>query len=346
MLSSRYTYGVHLLFWMLYIALVTLVSGSINSFPLHYYFLHELFNLPVYMFVAYAIVYLLVPVHLEKKYWPIYLLLMLLIVFAGAVLCQLIEHFMYFGFVLSRVFEPSRWMGYNRILGNVWVISIPVIIVAARKFYVDWQNSRKEKEIVEKLQLKTELQMLRLQLNPHFLFNTLNNLYALAIAKDDKAPEVVSKLSEILRFLIYDSNTQMVPLKSEISLIENYIDLEMLRYSDKLRHHFTVSGNPQGVMLPPLLLFTFVENSFKHGVSNDIGSSEIDIHLKVQEGNLSFDIRNTIPDTVQPPSHNTGGIGLVNLKKRLELLYPDRHHLTLNQQDGRYVVHLKLIHET
>lgn len=345
MFPARYKYWVHLLFWILYISLVTLVSGSINSFPLQFYFIHELFNLPVYMFVSYYIVYYLVPTNIEKKLWPVYLLMMLFTVIAGAVMCQIIEHYIYFRFILSRVFEPDRWMGYSRVLGNVWVISIPVIVVAARKFYVDWQNSRKEKEVVEKLQLKTELQMLRLQLNPHFLFNTLNNLYYLATAKDDKAPEVVSKLSDILRFLIYDSNTQLVTLKSEIHLIENYIDLEMLRYSEKLSHTFTIDGKAQGVMIPPLLLFTFVENSFKHGVSNDLGNPEINISLQVKEGFIHFEIQNTIPEEIQDAENKPGGIGLANLKKRLELMYPGKHQLSLDTKEGMYCVSLKLYME-
>lgn len=346
MVPLRYKFWVHPVFWILYISLVTLVSGSINSFPLQYYFIHELINLPVYMLVAYYIVYYLVPANLEKKLWPLYLTMMLFIVVAGAVICQLIEHFIYFRFILSKVFEPDNWMGYNRVLGNVWVISIPTIIVAARKFYVDWQKSKKEKEVVEKLQLKTELQMLRLQLNPHFLFNTLNNLYYLTIAKNDKAPEVVSKLSEILRFLIYDSNTQMVSLKSEIQLIENYIDLELLRYNERMNQSFEVNGNAQSVMIPPLLLFTFVENSFKHGVSNDSGNPEIHIELAIKDTFIHFKIQNTIPKKITEEDDKPGGIGLVNLRKRLELIYPNRHKLEIDSNEQLYMVDLKLYTES
>ncbi len=340
LLKFKYRYWFHIIFWVIYILLVTLVSGSLNSFPIRFFLVHELLNLPVYLFVSYFIVYSLIPKNFEEKRWPIYLFVILLLVLASAVVCQFIEHYIYFRFILSSIFEPDNWLTYNRVLTNVWVISIPVVIVASRKFYMDWQASKKEKEAVEKLQLKTELQLLRLQLNPHFLFNTLNNLYALTISKDDKAPEVVAKLSEILRFLIYDSNTQLVPLDSEISLIENYIDLEMLRYGERLNFCFEVTGNTKGLMLPPLLLFTFVENSFKHGVSNDSGSPELQLKLITKNAFIHFHIVNTIPE--DPKKNEVGGIGLVNLKKRLGLLFPGKHKLDITHEEGRYSVDLKL----
>lgn len=333
-------YWFHIAFWVLYILLVTLVSSSINSFPIRFFLVHELLSLPVYVLVSYFIVYVLIPKNFEQKLWPLYLIVMLVIVFLGAVLCQLIEHFIYFNFVLSDIFESKNWMAYSKLLANVWIISIPVVVIIARKFFLDWQASKKEKEAIEKLQLKTELQLLRLQLNPHFLFNTLNNLYYLTIDKNDKAPEVVSKLSEILRFLIYDSNTQLVTLESEISLIENYIDLEMLRYSEKLEHSFTIAGQTNGLMIPPLMLFTFVENAFKHGVSNDIGKPELEINLTTKSSFVHFRVKNTKPES--SIKQKSGGIGLVNLQKRLQLIYPEKYKLDIVDEIGFYSVDLRL----
>ncbi len=340
MFSGNFKYWFHATFWVFYTLLVTIVSGSLNSFPLRFYFMHELVNLPVYIGVSYFIVYFLIPKNFEKKQWPVYSLIMLVMVAAGAFVCQLIEHYIYFGFILSSVFENEDWLNSSRFLSNVWIIAIPVFILSARKFYMDWQESKKGKEAVEKLQLKTELQLLRLQLNPHFLFNTLNNLYALTISKDDKAPDVVAKLSEILRFLIYDSNTQLVSLDSEISLIENYIDLERLRYGERLENTFKIDGNSRGIMIPPLLLFTFVENAFKHGVSNDMGNPKLDIRLTTKNSFVHFRIKNTKPP--EPLKQANGGIGLANLQKRLRLMYDEKYKLHIEDNEQLYAVDLKL----
>jgi hypothetical protein len=215
---------------------------------------------------------------------------------------------------------------------------------------VFWLNARKyekrlrtqqEKSRLEEEKRFMELKVLRNQLNPHFLFNTLNNLYALSIKKDERTPEVIFKLSEILDYMLYGAGEVFVYLEKEITLLENYIALEKIRYGDSrlsVEFHKKIENDPK---ISPLILLTFVENAFKHGVVNEPEKAHISIHLEARKKNINFQIENTIP-VAQPKNRYTHHIGLDNIKKQLELLYPGKHSLEIKNEDRKFVVKLKI----
>ncbi|MFK8060768.1 MAG: sensor histidine kinase [Polaribacter sp.] len=192
---------------------------------------------------------------------------------------------------------------------------------------------------------EAELKLLKAQLNPHFLFNTLNNLYGLSVIKSDKLPNLMLKLSDLLRYSLYETSSVLVPLDKEIKYLENYISLEKIRLEDKTDINFEVSGNVSSIKIAPMLFIVFVENAFKHlGVLTDEKSS-VSVKISQNNGKLHFTCENTLDET-ETQNHELekgkSGIGLLNAKKRLSLLYADKHQLEIEKNKDLYCVNLKL----
>jgi two-component system LytT family sensor kinase len=209
-------------------------------------------------------------------------------------------------------------------------------------FLKEWARTEKFRLQLEAVQLDTEIKFLKSQVNPHFLFNTLNNLFSMAQLKgNDELADGISKLSGMMRYMIYESNEENVPLKKEIEYLENCILLNELRYADnEVKVLFNYPAQTKGVLVAPMLFIPFVENAFKHGVA--IGqSSEIDISISVTNKQLVFTCQNTIY-SVKKMDDEKIGIGLENVKRRLKLVYPDKHELTIKDNGIKFVVELQI----
>lgn len=218
----------------------------------------------------------------------------------------------------------------------------PAAMLAALKYYRD------QKEVMSLREQKrmTELKLLKTQLNPHFLFNTLNNLYILALKKSDKTPELIAKLSAILDYMLYHCNERYVALTSEIKLLNNYIDLEKIRYGDRVSVEFEYKIG-KAIEIAPLILLTFLENAFKHGVKEEIGNASIQMNLEANRQEIFFEIKNSKPRSASEKNNDpTPSIGLQNIQKQLDLLYPQRNWLEVQDQADIHSVTLKLkLHE-
>ena len=241
--------------------------------------------------------------------------------------------------------EQGVWMFFShpknvRILLTLFIL---VFNVCVRLFFFTIRRDESIKEL-EKEKLRSELEYLKYQVNPHFFMNSLNNIHALIDINKNKAQAAVQELSRMMRYLLYDKASMFVPLEKEISFLKNYIELMRLRYTDKLELCTDFTTEPQGVFVPSLLFTQFVENAFKHGVTYT-KKSMINMSLKVDEaaGCVLFACRNTVPDTVKASSlPSEGGIGIENTKKRLELLYDGKAELSISNADGWYNVELKI----
>lgn len=192
---------------------------------------------------------------------------------------------------------------------------------------------------LQKQKAELELKLLKTQLNPHFLFNTLNNIYSLAVQESPKTPEAIARLADMLDYMLYRSNGKTVPLSGEIDLVTHYIALEKLRYDDRLRLTFHAPRDTQHAVAP-LLLLSLVENAFKHGAGVDSGSPTIDIAVEVTEDRITFRVENSV--VTHQPESTRETIGLPNLKQQLALLYPETHTLHLTQTASRYEVVLSV----
>lgn len=299
----------------------------------------------IQMIAAYCSLNLLIPYFLAPKKYVQFGVSFLFLLFLIYALFVCVQEFYY---------SPKYFVAnannieYNSIKGfwdHIFKIEIflgksvkfltPTIILLTLKFYKDQQKYLKENEQKKSVELNT----LKHQLNPHFLFNTLNNLYALTIEKSDEAPEVIAKLSEMLDYMLYGCNDKYVTLAKEIDLIENYLALEKVRYGNRVNIQFNAPVK-LGAKIAPLLLLTFIENAFKHGVSQELKKSSINIDIFIKQQHIHFKIKNSISKNKVSSKKET--IGLKNVKKQLNLLYTNLFDLDIFEEDNCFNVYLKL----
>jgi LytS/YehU family sensor histidine kinase len=214
-------------------------------------------------------------------------------------------------------------------------------ISAAIKITNEWFKAEKQKKEMENEKLHSELAFLKSQVNPHFLFNILNNICSLARKKSDDTENAIIQLSRIMRYMLYDSKDEKVSLEKEVEYLQNYIDLQRLRISDSVIINFTIEGNMEGKMVEPMLLIPFVENAFKHGVSY-LEASHIDICLKIDNGDLHFRVENNRIKKSDDPIQQESGIGLKNVLRRLDLLHPGTHSIDIEENATKYIVNLDI----
>jgi ligand-binding sensor domain-containing protein len=223
-----------------------------------------------------------------------------------------------------------------------WFISTTMlaIVVSSILFYRKRIAFVRKQQSMKAIQLESELNFLKSQVNPHFLFNTLNNIYALCQVNSKNAAPMVGKISEMMRYMIYDCNSDFVPIQKEIEYMQNYIDLNQLKSNRRLNAFLHIQGNPEGLKIAPLLLINFLENSFKHGDINLNGYGYIRAELIIKEKALSLKIQNSFRE--KSISDNNHGIGLENVKHRLTLLYPNRHSLRITKNNRIFEIELNL----
>jgi len=241
--------------------------------------------------------------------------------------------------------DPSSFDAILLFVGLYFIIIVATAIKLVRysiqihKRNTELDNLKLETELKLK---EAELKLLKAQIHPHFLFNTLNNLYGLTLEKSEEAPGLVLRLSEILDYILYRCNEKRVSLSEEINNLKNYIEIEKIRYSDKLKLEVDFPVNTNNLNIAPLIILPFVENAFKHGVSNFPGIAMVVIKISLNENNLTFDIENTKNQGVKVAGNHSGGIGLNNVKKRLNLMYPEKYTLSINDKTETFLVNLTL----
>ena len=229
--------------------------------------------------------------------------------------------------------------GFNPFRG-FFIYLINFIVSTGIKMTNEWFKNDRQKRELENDKLNAELSMLKAQINPHFFFNVLNNICSLARSKSEETETYIIKLSQLMRYNLYEQKEDKVLLKKEVQFIEDYIDIQKMRLINTVEVTFNQSGEISDQLLEPMLLFPFIENAFKHGISYDV-PSKIIINLSVEQNELVFSVNNTIHKSSD--SINQGkGIGLQNVLKRLKLLYADKHEISINNNDNEFTVSLKL----
>jgi sensor histidine kinase YesM len=335
----------HALFWAAYFGAATVIA--LSNRPIHHwtFFLQLLTLLPADMLQVYLTIYVLIPRLLFRRRYVLYFSTLLISVFLHSAL--------FIG--LHRYYAHHGETGFNYVkdftVGNFLIQGLNIFsligLTTGIKFLKDWMRQERQWQEKEKQHIRTELNFLRSQIHPHFFFNTLNNLYSLTVRKSDQAPEVVLKLSGLMSYMLYGSGAPVAPLDKEIANLENYIALEKLRFGQRLTVCFEKKGDTRAVQIPPLLLITFVENSFKHGLKDKMGPVRIDISLQVEKEVLLFEVRNPVGPANEllpaEPGSDPGGIGLKNVRRRLDLLYEERYDLQLKTTDDLFDVKLKIL---
>ena len=272
----------------------------------------------------------------HKRYKECALWLTCLIVVVG--FFKLAIAYTFKDYVLARGIQKTVIPLWDYFLGGILINCFFVFLSTAFRFMLDWFVNEKIHSTLKNEKLLAELAFLKSQINPHFLFNSLNNIYSLAYQKSESTPEAILKLSEIMRYMLYESNDNKVSLDKEIRYLENYIELQKLRFKNSASVTMIVEGDPQNKYIMPLILISFVENAFKHGIATD-PHNPINICLKINLGKLYFSIHNL------KNNHNkdqTVGIGLANVKRRLELFYKNQYRLEIENGSSLFSCELYL----
>ncbi|WET03132.1 sensor histidine kinase [Flavobacterium sp. YJ01] len=236
--------------------------------------------------------------------------------------------------------EPKRMLSQTIIIISLLSpFCFAKILVEIAKLYHKKFQIEREKTALEIQNIQIEKDFLKAQLNPHFLFNTLNNLYGLTVRKDNLAPEIILNLSDIMSYTLYESNTEIVRLEKELDFIKNYIALEKMRYDEKTDIQVHIEGQTAGHFVAPLLTFTFIENAFKYGLKSK--NSFIKLNIKIENNTFWFSLENDLEERANESSF--GGIGIENARKRLELLYPNQYEFEIKRLENSFIVDLKLV---
>lgn len=323
----------HFLFW-LFVVLVTLLF---KEYPTGF----QPIEITCYLiqFVAFMAIpgyfhnFLVLPLFKRQK-----IFLGLLLYIAELLLLTLLLPYLFKGIsqAFISLFDIGNWINWENenIAFNIFGFTVMASVI----------NIAKERVTLQKEQKEAELKLLKEQLNPHFLFNTMNNLYGLSVIKSDRLPSLMLKLSDLLRYSLYETNQNAVSLEKELLYINNYIELEKIRLEDRTTIDLKITGNFTRYSIAPLMLIVFIENSFKHHSSKSNEKGNIKIDISMEEGIFKMSVLNSVdPSVIQDEKlKKTGGIGVSNVKKRLHLIYGEKYKLIFDRQPEYYKVYLKI----
>jgi sensor histidine kinase YesM len=336
----------YLIFWTLFVVYEGLVWGMVDG-AYSQRIVTSFIELPIKILATYFTLYVLIDELLIRKKYALFLNMLLLSMATFGVLMRLVAFYVIYPIYLPEA-TAAPLLFFPKVLIAVFNVYSPVAILASFHVIKHWYNHQQTTQELqqtaqklEKEKLESELKLLKSQINPHFLFNTLNNLYALTLNKSDDAPEVVYKLSELMNYMLYESNRKRVSLEKEIQYIQNYISLEKIRYNPSIDISLDVKGDTKDIHLAPLLILPFVENSFKHGLSKQLSTGWIHILIQVENGELTVKVENS-KNLENNKTPKPSGIGLANVKRRLKLLYPNLYSFRIFDEETTYMIILKI----
>ncbi|WPU95381.1 histidine kinase [Mucilaginibacter sabulilitoris] len=338
----------HLLFW----AVVYLIVASLYSVQTSFWISlrNNLFFMPVQIAYYYAIAYWIIPRYLFVKDYLKFTSLLIFLIVVSLFLTRAVAILFVNPYLVRvmNIIDPGyikatqqpffvNMLDMQSMVNALKGVNLIIGFVLAIKLFKMWYERKQAA-------LEAELSALKAQVHPHFLFNTLNNLYALSLDNSPKSPQLILDLSGILRYMLYECNTSEVPLEKEILMIQQYIKLEKLRYEDRIDINFTVTGSPQNKIIAPLVILPFIENAFKHGTSEKTGLVWINIDMSITGNHFKLKVANNNPEK-QPDNGeatNRGHIGLKNVMKRLDLLYPATSKLKIMNEDETFLIILDM----
>jgi len=298
----------------------------------------------ILLFVSYAFLFLIIPLYSHKKRYIFWISFFVLLFFAFCIRILLIKVITHNLHETNADSQQLLTINYKTLTGFLF----PFTFFIALYYFLDIYDQ--QKEIKRLIQFKTqkialESSFLKSQVNPHFLFNTLNNIYALSLKRSEQTAVIIDKLESLLHYMLYDCKADLVPLENEFTFANSYIALEKLRHrDDQCIVTVNINGDAGGKMIAPLLLINFLENAFKHGTKTSFGKSWINLDIDIPDHGIFFRLQNSKPLNAigQAITDYQGGIGIKNVKRRLEILYPGRHKLIMNNLKDRFEIILTI----
>jgi len=334
----------HVSFWLIYwILSVIAFTGETGNYQTQFKQIGLV--LPLEMIGVYITLYFLIPKFLFTRRYFLFITLLILIPLGLGFIQRFNDVYIIGKLLYPKACVKWHYLNIPRIAFGIFWIYALIGITSSIKLFKHWYKNKLENQELIKGKLEAELKTLKAQINPHFLFNTLNNLYGLALEDSEKTAKSILKLSDILHYLLHECNEQYVSLKKEIKLINDYVSLEKLRYSNRLDVKIEIIGETSKAVIPPMILLPFVENAFKHGISKHLQKAYVNILLTVKDNELGFYVENSKSDKVSlNGSDYAEGIGLKNVKKRLEILYNDNFNLDIVDKKESFRINLSLGH--
>jgi sensor histidine kinase YesM len=335
---SLKTIAWQLIFWACLFLYEWLPSSSIHDctqVALH----AAALNVPIIMIATYLTIFAVEKFLLQKKYIP-FALVSLAIMVASGIGRRAVNFF-----AIYKALYPNKPMAlwyFPKITIDAVNVMLFAVLGAMIYLFRKWLEQQRVTEELMKEKVAAELALLKSQVQPHFIFNTLNNIYMLSLKNSPMTSDMIYRLSALLSYMLYDTKRQFIEVEKEIEYVKNYINLEKIRYGEHLDVQMNVFNNVKGVQVPPLLFLPLVENAFKHGVSNAVEDCWIHIDVSLKKDALIFKIENS---TIKEKCDTNGfgnGLGLDNLRKRLDILYPNRHDLKTMQDECSHLAVLKL----
>lgn len=317
----------HVMYWFLwtffFVGLNTITQSNHTFWQ---WAAFELTVLPIKIASTYFIAYGLLPYFLyRKKYFYFFASLFLAVFFFGSLLYMVCAFF-----VVPTILGEVELYTVDKFVYKGLELLYIASLVLGIKFFQNYLNEQQQNQKLAQQKIEAELKYLKNQIQPHFLFNTLNNIYGMILSNDPKAANYMVQLSEILSYMLYECNVEEMPLLKEVEILENFIALERLRYHRKLVFKYNKNISSPSLKIAPLLLIPIVENAFKHGPAKEEGESSIFVQLETQGNILYFSVENTY-NKKRDLQNIQSGIGLENIKKRLKFQYPDLHTLKIDQ---------------
>ena len=352
----NYRFGRHFLFWstwwvfqVILYGYVPILAGVAPSDRFLSSAINSTFFLTAHMFMAYTLMYFVIPKFIVKGKYLYGVIAVIITCLITALLSSSIERYVlnkiredlfhHWGpAILAKLKSNSLWLSLLAGLrGGLTIGGLAAAIKLMKYWYIKEQRNLQ----LQKENSEAQLQLLKAQVHPHFLFNTLNNIYAHTQGVSAVGSKLVMGLSDMLRYILYECNQPFVPLRKELELIRNYIALEKIRYGNELEVHFDLPNDSNDLEIAPLLLLPFVENSFKHGASHMIDQPWVSLFITIDNREMKMKLVNGKAPGI-PQKKSAGGIGISNVRKRLELLYPDKFSLHIQEEEEVYIVNLNL----
>jgi sensor histidine kinase YesM len=349
--ERKYRLPRHLLFWFSWFSFSTILYSfsPINELNLPYIqkvgysAIDAFFYTFAHIFLAYTLMYFVIPRFLLKRLYVKAAVATVILLFLTAFISACIGRFILFP-IWSEImpFRPAHEnikLFFNALLGGLrGAITIGGFAAAIKLMKWHYQKEQKNMEL-QKENIASQLQLLKAQVHPHFLFNTMNNIYSHTQVASPEAPRLVAGLSDMLRYMLYECNQPLVPLHKELKMLQDYIMLEKVRYNEGLDLSVVLPRDDEGLMIAPLLLLPLVENCFKHGTSQVIDHPWVSLTISISGNQMKMKLVNAKADNEKRTSH---GIGIHNVRSRLELIYPGKHELRLSETEDAFIVSLNL----
>lgn len=340
-LEKHRTITWHVIFWTLFFLYTWLPEATINDNNYYASFLSACGLVTIAMATTYFTIHITFGKYfLHKKRLHFIVSLLTSLVISGIIRRVFLYTYIYPLLYPSRLSEPLYYL--PKIM--IGAVQVHLIAGVGALIYLlgKWKEQQHFSDILVKEKMAAELQLLKSQVQPHFIFNTLNNIYMLSLKGSTQTSDMIYRLSSLLSYMLYDSKEDVISIEKEVDYIKNYINLEKIRYGERLDVQLNIYKNVKNVTLPPLLFLPLVENAFKHGVSKQVNDSWIHIDISLKQGLLIFKIENSCSDNIELLKEFGHGLGLDNLKKRLNILYNGKYELKTMKEDDTFLAVLKL----